>query len=200
MHKQQQHSSRGHVHFQKRSCSSAHNKRRAIARSLSSPAASASIDRPTLFSLPGLAHPSDFAQLAQKAIRDCDSIRRELASALNEEDDGVKSNQVKKAKQTLHLLDDISNVVCTVIDAAELCRSTHASQQWRNGASDAFGILSEYIGSLNTDERLYRSLRRFVFNDEDKDNITAHGSSEIMAQLSPEYQRMATAMRKEFER
>ncbi|KAL7491936.1 hypothetical protein ACHAWT_001211 [Skeletonema menzelii] len=179
---------------------SVHHERRAVTRSLSLSAASASIDRPTLFSLPGLLHPSDFAQLANKAIRDCDSIRRELASALNEEDDGVKNNEVQKAKRTLHLLDDISNVVCTVIDAAELCRSTHATQQWRNGASDAFGILSEYIGSLNADERLYRSLRRFVFNDEGKDSTTTNGSSEIMAQLSPEYQRMAKAMRREFER
>ena len=196
---QQQHSSRCQLHFQRsRSLgSSAHHEQRAITRSLSLSAASASIDPPTLFSLPGLSHPSDFAQLANKAIRDCNSIRQELASALNEDADGVKTNQVKKAKRTLHLLDDISNLVCTVIDAAELARSTHASQQWRNGASDAFGILSEYIGSLNADERLYRSLRRFVFNDEDEDGAT---SSEVIAQLPPEYQRMATAMRKEFER
>ena len=199
---QKQHSSDGQLHFQRsRSLSSsAHHGRHTIRRSLSLSAASASVDSPTLFSLPGLSHPSDFAQLANKAIRDCNSIRQELASALNEEDDGVNTNQVEKAKRTLHLLDDISNVVCTVIDAAELCRSTHATPQWRNGASDAFGILSEYIGSLNADDRLYRSLRRFVFNDEDKDSTTAHGSSEIIAQLSPEYQRMATAMRKEFER
>lgn len=190
------------LHFQRsRSLggdSSAHQDQRVISRSLSLSAARSSIDPPTLFSLPGLSHPSDFAQLANKAIRDCNSIRQELASALSDEDDGVEINQVQKAKQTLHLLDDISNLVCTVIDAAELCRCTHASQQWRNGASDAFGILSEYIGSLNADERLYRSLRKFVFNDED--TATAHGSSEIIAQLPPEYQRMATAMRKEFER
>lgn len=199
---EQHHSSRGQLHFQRsRSLGrSAYQDQRAITRSLSISAARASIDPPTLFSLPGLSYPSDFAQLANKAIRDCNSIRQELASALNEEDDGAKINQIQRAKQTLHLLDDISNVVCTVIDAAELCRSTHASQQWRNGASDAFGILSEYIGSLNADERLYRSLRTFVFNDENEHTATAHGSSNIIAQLPPEYQRMATAMRKEFER
>jgi intermediate peptidase len=200
---QQQHysSPRGQMHFQRSrsTLSSAHHERHASTRSLSLSVASATLDSPTLFSLPGLSHPSDFAQLANKAIRECNSIRQELAAALNEEDDGVNTNQVQKAKRTLHLLDDISNVVCTVIDAAELCRSVHASPLWRNGASDAFGILSEYIGSLNADDRLYRSLRRFVFNDGDKGS-NMHGSSGIIEQLPPEYQRMAHAMRKEFER
>lgn len=198
---QQKYSSpRGQLHFQRsRSTTLAHHERHTNTRSLSLSAVSTTIDSPTLFSLPGLSHPSDFAQLANAAIRECNSIRQELASALNEEDDGVNTNQVQKAKQTLHLLDDISNVVCTVIDAAELCRSTHASPQWRRGASDAFGILSEYIGSLNADERLYRSLRKFVFNDGDKDTTTLI-SSGIIDKMPPEYQRMAYAMRKEFER
>ena len=189
---------RGQMHFQrsKSSLSSAHRERYASTRSLSLSAVSTTIDSPTLFSLPGLSHPSDFAQLANKAIRECNSIRQELAHALNEGDD---SDKVQKAKRTLHLLDDISNVVCTVIDAAELCRSVHANPLWRNGASDAFGILSEYIGSLNADERLYRSLRTFVFNDGEKGGTT-NGSSGIIEQLPPEYQRMAYAMRKEFER
>ena len=171
--------------------SSSHQRQQTAIRSHSS-VISSTKDAPTLFSLPGLSHPSDFAKLGERAIRDCNSIRQELAASLNEEDGGNNNERVQKAKRTLHLLDDISNVVCTVIDAAELCRSTHATQQWRNGASDAFGILSEYIGSLNADESLYRSLRRFVFNDDVKDT-TATGSCEILEKLPPDYQRMAKA-------
>ena len=119
---------------------------------------------------------------------------------------------MQTAKRTLHRLDDISNIVCTVIDAAELCRSVHASPQWRRGASDAFGILSEYIGNLNADERLYLSLRRFVFadddgsitnDDDDDDELPANangGDATILSQLPSEYQRMAHAMRSKFER
>jgi len=160
--------------------------------------------QPTLFSLPNLLHPSDFILLANTAIRECDAVRRTLASSLtavdNDKDYDI-SHKVQKAKQTLHNLDDISNIVCTVIDAAELCRSVHASSQWRRGASDAFGILSEYIGSLNADERLYQSLRKFVFADYDND-IIANDSNDlsIISRLPAEYQRMAHAMRKEFER
>ncbi|KAL7533869.1 hypothetical protein ACHAXR_007152 [Thalassiosira sp. AJA248-18] len=165
--------------------------------------------QPTLFGLPSLLHPSDFGQLANAAIRECDTVRRTLALSLSASNsDNCSSNNsdgVQKAKETLHLLDDISNIVCTVIDAAELCRSVHASPQWRRGATDAFGILSEYIGSLNADERLYLSLRRFVFMDHDGNNSNSGDEDDsttnmILSQLPPEYQRMAHAMRREFER
>jgi len=39
--------------------------------------------------------------------------------------------RVRRARQTLRSLDDISNIVCTVIDAAKLCRLVHADPQWR---------------------------------------------------------------------
>lgn len=167
--------------------------------------------QPTLFDLPNLSHPSDFTQLANEAIRSCDAIRKDLAHSLQQSttdnDSSTTIDMVQKARQTLHQLDDISNIVCTIIDAAELCRSVHASPQWRRGALDAFGILSEYIGSLNADDRLYLSLRRFVFQDDDggTENSTDGGGSDeggglILAQLPSEYQRFAHAMRKEFER
>ena len=166
---------------------------------------------PTLFGLPNLLHPSQFTRLANDAVRECDAVRRTLASSLSaaaassdggSSDDGPRATaeRVRRAKRTLHLLDDISNIVCTVIDAAELCRSVHASPEWRRGAGDAFGILSGYIGSLNADESLYLSLRRFVFLDEDGTNHRESDANTVMSQLPPEYQRMAHAMRREFER
>ena len=175
--------------------------------------------QPTLFSLPNLLHPSDFIQLANNAIRECDSVRRTLAASLSSANDNntaatvdttnsIAASKVQRAKQTLHRLDDISNIVCTVIDAAELCRSVHADPQWRRGASDSFGILSEYIGNLNADERLYQSLSKFVFFADDGDDSESSSSdappsestTTILSQLPPEYQRMAMAMKREFER
>ena len=189
---------RGYLHFHRSkrydALNSAHRRLHTSKHllSLSTVSSSVASPPPTLFSLPGLSHPSGFIKLANDAIHECNSIRQELSSALNDAGISVNKNQ---AKRTLHLLDDISNVVCTVIDAAELCRSVHANPQWRRGASDAFGLLSEYIGSLNADERLYRSLKRFVFNDEEKES-----TSTIFDQLPPAYQRMAHAMKTEFER
>ncbi|KAL7463493.1 hypothetical protein ACHAXS_003865 [Conticribra weissflogii] len=162
--------------------------------------------RPTLFQLPGLSHPSDFLRLAQAAISECNSIRRELASSLSSDAPSPStatacndSSAIQLAKRTLRSLDQISNVVCTVIDAAELCRSVHASPLWRRGAADAFGLLSDYIGTLNADETLYRSLMRFAFRAHD--TAHAHGiAHETLDGLPPAHRRMAHAMRREFER
>jgi len=86
--------------------------------------------QPTLFGLPDLLRPSNFIQLANAAVRDCDEVRRALALSLSsrESDDNndpttltsslaVNNNKVQTAKRTLHRLDDISNIVCT--DGAE---------------------------------------------------------------------------------
>ncbi|KAL3789423.1 hypothetical protein HJC23_001971 [Cyclotella cryptica] len=165
---------------------------------------------PTLFSLPNLSQPTDFLQLARIATEECDVIRKELASSLQTPHDTETpiEESISQAKRTLHQLDDISNLVCTVIDACELCRSVHASAEWRRAAGDAFGMLSEYIGALNADERLYLSLRRWVFHDiqdgagseSSSFNGGQDGNRGVMRHLSPEYQRMAYAMRREFER
>ena len=176
----------------------------------------------TLFGLPGLLVPTDFVRLANEAMRECDSIRMTLATSLSsssstytstdgrDDDDGNDDHRRlaadRKARSTLRRIDDISNVVCTVIDAAELCRSVHASPRWRRSASDAFGMLSEYIGSLNADASIYLSLRRFVFADDDRGSASSTAASAAAAaaaplhRLPPEHRRMALAMRREFER
>ena len=160
---------------------------------------------PTLFGLPNLRHPQDFIRLANDAMRECNAVRYALASSLSHPPSSSSSSavaSVQQAKLTLHRIDDISNIVCTVIDAAELCRSVHASDAWRHAANDAFGILSEYIGNLNADAAIYESLIHFVFADDDDSTTptaTSAGDS-ILSALPQEYQRMAQAMRREFER
>ncbi|KAL7509494.1 hypothetical protein ACHAXN_006480 [Cyclotella atomus] len=158
--------------------------------------------RPTLFSLPNLSHPQDFLTLSRLATESCDKIRKSLAASLQSppNPDVTLQESIQQAKRTLHQLDDISNEVCTVIDACELCRSVHASPEWRRAAGDAFGMLSEYIGALNADERLYLSLRRWVFDDLDCKDAESSSERGVVQHLPPEYKRMAHAMRKEFER
>jgi intermediate peptidase len=165
-------------------------------------------DAPTLFGLPNLRQPTDFIRLAHDAIRECNTVRYALASSLSSPPPSSSVTAVQQAKLTLHRIDDISNIVCTVIDAAELCRSVHASNAWRQAANDAFGILSEYIGNLNADASIYKSLLHYVFADNDDDDANTNtttnsgGSSGgiILSALPQEYRRMAIAMRREFER
>jgi len=88
-----------------------------------------------VFGVPGLHRPADWAALASHAIARCDAYRAELAAY-----NGKTSPEA--APRQLLLLDGVSNAVCSVIDAAELCRNVHASHEWRVAAEDAFEHLA----------------------------------------------------------
>eukprot|EP00979_Chaetoceros_neogracilis_P016529 scaffold8391_cov267-Chaetoceros_neogracile.AAC.4 len=133
-----------------------------------------------LFSLPNLHKPQDFLSIANDAMTDCNSLRQTIRSSLE--------TSALSPRETLHVLDGISNTVCSVIDASELCRSVHSSPQWRHAASTAFQMLSEYIAELNADVSLYQSL------------VPITSNPTIMLSLSEEERRMAFLLQKEFER
>lgn len=52
--------------------------------------------------------------------------------------------------------------VCSVIDAAELCRNVHSNPAYRSAAEDAFSDLSAYINSLNGNMSIFRHLKAIV--------------------------------------
>jgi mitochondrial intermediate peptidase len=133
-----------------------------------------------LFSIPGLVYPSDFQRLTKLAIQDSNALRRLIPE---DPDASIATNS--QAVEILYIMDRISQVVCNVIDAAELCRSTHASAKWRQAADHAFGILQDYILTLNTDIVLYNALATIEFK--------------FYSQLSEEEQRFCFLLKREFE-
>lgn len=102
-----------------------------------------------LFSIAGLNDPSDFLRLASQAIEKSDNLRAGIPAKLNSHSHAV---------DTLYQLDEISKTICNVIDAAELCRNAHASEVWREAANETFGLLQQYISTLNADQRLHQAL------------------------------------------
>jgi intermediate peptidase len=129
-----------------------------------------------LFSISGLQNPHDFLRLTKEAIHTSDDLRASLPSAITSKSQAVN---------VLYQLDQISKTVCNVIDAAELCRSAHASAGWRESANAAFMELQDYIGTLNTDKSLYDSL--------------AHVHQHFYDDLTEEEQRFCTLLKQEFE-
>ena len=139
---------------------------------------------PGLFAIPGLHEPADFLRLAMAAADRCNSYRSLLDSSLAT---GTAAPDPASAVDTLRVLDGISNEVCSVIDAAELCRCVHSDPRWRDGADGAFGMLSDYIAELNGDDTLYRALVEVT-------------SSSFFGDLSEEERRVARLLQHEFER
>ncbi|CAJ1952196.1 unnamed protein product [Cylindrotheca closterium] len=129
-----------------------------------------------LFSLSSIQHPSDFSHVSKQAIHTSDDLRTSLPEHITSK---------AQAVNVLYQLDQISKTVCNVIDAAELCRSAHASPIWREAANNAFMQLQDYIGTLNADKNLY-------------DNL-AYVYQQYYDQLTPEEQRFCLLLKQEFE-
>ena len=132
-----------------------------------------------LFGMKDMHAPDDFIELANGAVSRCDVIRKELKGRLEREE--------APDAELLILLDRISNEVCTVIDAAELCRNVHKSAQYRQSAESAFALLSNYISTLNADPSLYASVNK-VCTDPD-----------LWKSLTEEQRLVAKDLKREFE-
>jgi intermediate peptidase len=136
-----------------------------------------STSKPGLFSIPELQHPSDFFKLTKEAILKSDALRDSIPHEISSQSHAV---------EVLYQLDHISRSVCNVIDAAELCRSAHASEEWRLAASQAFEQLQTYIGSLNADDRLFQALAKISKRTD-------------FSAFQEEEQRFCTLLQREFE-
>lgn len=89
-----------------------------------------------LFGLPGLRSPADWARLADDCIAESDRLALAAAAA-------------PPTVAAVRALDDLSDAVCRVADAAELCRVAAADAGWRAAASAAASRLGAHVAGLN---------------------------------------------------
>lgn len=85
-------------------------------------------------------------------------------------------------------LDQLSDVLCRVIDVAEFIRVSHPSQKWVDAAQRTHEIMFEYMNQLNTNVELYESLRDLLIDPA------------ITAKLSKEEIEVGEYLRQDFER
>ena len=161
-----------------------------------------------LFSLPELKIPTDFEKLTKQAIEQCNKVRSSLAAIVHHYESTASEHPIVTTKEEasfiLQKLDDISKLVCNVIDAAELCRNVHCSYHWRTAANTAYIQLSDYLTLLNADTTLYQACK-LVSNTKKvppSTIVTSSSSStaSIWDLLSEEEQRFTNLLQAEFER
>ncbi|KAL4070621.1 mitochondrial intermediate peptidase [Scleroderma citrinum] len=85
-------------------------------------------------------------------------------------------------------LDRLSDLLCGVIDLAELLRNAHPDPQWVRSANESYEKLCEYMNVLNTDVGLYKVL-----------DVVLH-DPEIVKSLSPEAHQTALIFWRDFEK
>ncbi|EXB89501.1 Mitochondrial intermediate peptidase [Morus notabilis] len=62
--------------------------------------------------------------------------------------------------EVIRAMDEISNTVCSVMDAAELCRNTHPDREFVDEANKTWMRLHEYLHYLNTNHTLYDAVKK----------------------------------------
>ena len=92
---------------------------------------------------------SGFDAAATFVKKECEILRGQLRA-----DDSLN------VAERLDKVDSISNAVCSVIDAAELCRHVHPEESYRNAAEECYANLSGYIQELNADTAIYKTVKR----------------------------------------
>ena len=108
-----------------------------------------------LFGQPSLVSPSSFQNLALATLIRAKLLTERIVRARESRDELFK---------VVKNLDRLSDMLCSVIDFAELVRNAHPDLEWVESANEAYEQLCEYMNVLNTNVGLYEvcSLLAFI--------------------------------------
>lgn len=133
-----------------------------------------------LFKNKYLTTPHGLIEFSKKSLLTAKLLVRQMIAEVHESEEG-KLSYIKK-------LDQLSDVLCRVIDVAEFIRVAHPSQKWINAAQKTHEIMFEYMNQLNTNVDLYLNLKDIL---EDK---------KICEKLSDEEIQVGEYLKQDFER
>ncbi|KAK0465607.1 mitochondrial intermediate peptidase [Desarmillaria tabescens] len=134
--------------------------------------------RTGLFGHPSLAQPRGLISLANATYIRAQVLTNRILRARESRDEMFK---------VVKNLDRLSDMLCGVIDLAELVRNAHPDRAWVDAANTAYETLCEFMNVLNTHVGLYQVLKS-VLSDPD-----------IVKSLSPEAHKTALIFWHDFE-
>ena len=135
-----------------------------------------------LFQIDHLRTPGDFGVLAQRTLVRCQLLVNRLARAA-----APDAPRAELASVVRHL-DRLSDMLCGVIDMAELVRHAHPEGAWAEAANAAYEYLCNFMNVLNTHTGLYEALRR------------AMADADVWRALSEEARAVAIIFLRDFEK
>ncbi|KAK6458338.1 mitochondrial intermediate peptidase [Scheffersomyces xylosifermentans] len=107
--------------------------------------------RSGLFRNENLSTPNGLVDFSKNSLREAKALVSSMMEDVKVSEDG-RLTYIKK-------LDQLSDILCRVIDVAEFIRVAHPSQKWINAAQQTHEIMFEYMNQLNTNVELYEHLR-----------------------------------------
>lgn len=110
-----------------------------------------------LFNQPALKTPADFPALAHRTTLRAKVLVERLCRPAPAPESLEQAERAFLAM--VKNLDRLSDLLCGVIDLAELVRNVHPDPEWVEGANAAYEQLCEYMNELNTHVGLYHGLK-----------------------------------------
>lgn len=117
----------------------------------------------TLFSTPQtglflnerLTTPQGLVEFSKCSLHQAKQLVKEMLS---------EANSIEGQLKYIKKLDQLSDILCRVIDVAEFIRVVHPGQKWVNAAQQTHEIMFEFMNQLNTNVELYTNLRDILNN------------------------------------
>ncbi|KAI5956725.1 OCT1 [Candida jiufengensis] len=126
-----------------------------------------------------LSKPSGLIDFSKKSLVEAKS----LVEDMNDKNKSTQ-NQLDYVKK----LDQLSDILCRVIDVAEFIRVVHPSNKWINAAQQTHELVFEYMNQLNTNVDLYKNLVELL------------NSKELSSKLTDEEIKVGEYLKQDFER
>ncbi|XP_954254.1 endopeptidase, putative [Theileria annulata] len=106
-------------------------------------------------------NPLDLLKLTNDSINYSQSLVNNLVNfpgnKINKEQRDQKDYENENNK-VLEVIDDISNVLCSIADPCELLRHVHPDEEWRKMSNTCIELISEFIININVNENIYKLL------------------------------------------
>lgn len=116
-------------------------------------------------------------------------VAKELVASMIDEAKSSKAGRIEYIKK----LDQLSDILCRVIDVAEFVRVSHPSQRWVNAAQQTHEIMFEYMNVLNTTVELYEILLDILDDPQITRNLTEE-EIQVGEYLKQDFERSGIAM------
>lgn len=137
-----------------------------------------------LFRNEKLKSPDGLIEFSKESLHKAKSLVKTMLLEAKNTDQG-KLSYIRK-------LDQLSDILCRVIDAAEFIRVVHPSQKWVAAAQNTHEIMFEYMNQLNTNVDLYRTLVNIL--ELDVVNHLSQEEIDVGKYLRQDFERSGIAM------
>ncbi|CUM63453.1 uncharacterized protein PRCAT00001028001 [Priceomyces carsonii] len=112
-----------------------------------------------------LSSPDSLVDFSKKSLADAKNLVNGMLNDVSESEHG-KVSYIRK-------LDQLSDILCRVIDVAEFIRVVHPSQSWIDAAQRTHELMFEYMNELNTNVELYDILYDILLDKNIVQKLTA---------------------------